>query len=94
MDGGVQQRGGNEHEAGLFPEGLQTRAGEGQGAGRPGGGSQVRPAQDTWTGNRTNRNLSASRKYNLALDMSPMILISLFFFFLYQERATIGLYLK
>ena len=45
-DGGVRQRGGDEHEAGLFPEGLQTPVGEGQGAGRPGGGSQVRPAQD------------------------------------------------
>ena len=51
MDGGVRQRGGDEREAGLFPEGLQTPAGEGQGAGCPGGGSQVRPAQDTWTGN-------------------------------------------
>ena len=62
MDGGVRQRGGDEREAGLFPEGLQTPAGEGQGAGCPGGGSQVRPARDTWTGNWTNRNPSASRK--------------------------------
>lgn len=36
----------DEHGVRLFPQGLQAPAGEGQGAGGAGGGSQVRPEND------------------------------------------------